>query len=395
MLNSRIVAFCGETFFDDCNGNYVAKPTSAAFLQDSFGVENVFACSPYKNELLSVGVSTVIAKEQFYKAPHYASTKDFCIKALFKRNFLGDYFKFCDSIIDKHEGDYFWVRTPSIGSIVFGLRALKRNQKVIHHMCADASSTWKDAKYSFIEKALGFLMSRVLRFLLSRICANKNTLNVCTGDVLEKFSSKYSSEQTVQFVDLMVKETIVDTFTPNPQSGELKLLFVGRIVEDKGIFDLINAISKSQSNTKLTVVGNGPDYDKAVSLVSKLKLDDKIEFTGQLSHSDLDPVFNEADITVIPSDNNYEGFPRVIMESWAKHKPVIVTHVGGIKAFVKDSENGLIIPRGDVVALTMAIDKAADSKFYEKLKLGAKLSSEVSTQDYWINQLKFAIKEHL
>lgn len=387
-MKKKIVAFCGETFYRNSDGTYVTKPTSAAFLQDTVGRDNVYVCSPYNDSILEHGISTTVQNEKFFKAPEYSSTKDFFLKSILKKGYLKKYIRFCDDVIMLNKGSIFWVRTPSVGSILFGLRVLKYNQKLIHHMCADSTNTWKDSKYNIIEKLMGFFISRVLRFYLKKICNNPNTLNLCTGDVLENFSRKIAPQRTKQFVDLMVKDN------PNPSKNtytkstdQLKLLFVGRVVADKGIFDLLNAIKLSPSKTNLTIVGDGPDLPQVIKFINNNNLNGQVDCKGQLSHDELDPIFNNSDVTVIPSDNNYEGFPRVIMESWSKGKPVIVTHVGGIKAFVCSGENGIIVPRGDVVALSQAIDEAAIESNYFRLQSGAIKSKNISHQDYWTNKV--------
>ena len=191
----KIIAFVGETFSSYQNKQYT-KPTSIAFLQDAFGVENVVAASPsIKVSNQPESYSTVVSAEQFYTFPHYSSTKQFFISCLTKKGYYKNYINIADRVIKENQGEYFWIRTPSLGSIVFGLRALKADQKVLHHMCADASNTWKDPKYKGLNKLVAFLTSRFIRNLLKRICSHKNTINFCTGDVLETFSRKYLSFQ--------------------------------------------------------------------------------------------------------------------------------------------------------------------------------------------------------
>ncbi|MGO2374023.1 MAG: glycosyltransferase family 4 protein [Pseudoalteromonas prydzensis] len=390
----KIIAFVGETF-QKFNGVCYTKPTSAAFLQDTIGKENVYVCSPCKDvEEKPTDFSTEVDESQFYSFPAYSSTKDFAIKAVFKRGYLKQYQEAADLIIKKHPGEYFWIRTPSIGSVVFGLQALNAGEKVIHHMCADASNTWRDTKYSLPEKVVGYLLSRFIRRKLSQICQYKNTINVCTGDVLEKFSLKYSPNKTYQFVDVMVKQPNI-SMTTYKKDKQLSLLFVGRIVEDKGIFDLIKVASEFSGNVKVKIVGGGPDLDQAKALVNTFNMQEHIVFTGQLQHKELSQLYCESDAVVVPSNNFYEGFPRVIMEGWSHHKPVIVSQVGGVKAFVNHKENGLIFTPGSQVELRSHISALlSDEMLYEKIKSGAVVMSEKSTQVYWINVLSALLKSN-
>ncbi|WP_076542428.1 glycosyltransferase family 4 protein [Shewanella sp. UCD-KL21] len=387
----KIIAFVGETF-EEYDGAFHAKPTSAAFLQDCIGKENVYVASSSKQTSgeQPVGISTTVASDHFYPFPPYQSTKDFVLKSLFKKGFLRQYVTLSEKIILEHDGAFFWIRTPSIGSIVFGLTALKLNQKLLHHMCADASNTWKDNKYKGLNKLFAFFFSKVLRSKLKKICAHDNTINLCTGDVLESFSQKYSAK-TFQFVDLMSKSTVstkvVTEASLNTESA-LNLLFVGRIVEDKGVFDLIQAISEQSCKVKATFVGDGPDLEKAIKFTQNKGLEHLINFTGQLPHTELNQLYAGCDLVVIPSNNNYEGFPRVIMEAWSNFKPVIVSNVGGINAFVKHEENGFIFEPGNVQALSLVVSNiVTNPELLTTMEKSIQHMASISNQDYWIKQL--------
>ncbi|MGI2216183.1 glycosyltransferase [Shewanella baltica] len=384
----KIIAFVGETFSDYQN-TYYTKPTSAAFLQDAIGTDRVYVCSPTLDvSEQPTSFSTMVANDHFHPFPRYSSTKDFFLKALLKPGFYNTYADAADKVIAHHKGSHFWIRTPSVGSIIFGLRALNAGEKVLHHMCANASNTWRDSKYSIFEKVFGYLLSRYIRHKLKEICQHPNTLNLCTGSVLEDYSKKYAPDRTVQFVDVMVKppkQLVEKLVTP----GFLNLLFVGRIVEDKGVLDLLHVASRLGDKCYVTIVGDGPDLDKAKSLAAQLCLEGKVMFTGQLPHQQLSEIYNQSDLVVVPSNNHYEGFPRVIMEAWSHHKPVVVADVGGIRAFVKDGENGLIFAPGNVEQFYQSIAKlAVDSMLYERLRNGAKVMEPQSLQSYWLDILR-------
>ncbi|MXR69411.1 glycosyltransferase [Shewanella sp. JBTF-M18] len=390
----KIIAFVGETF-ESFGGYYYTKPTSAAFLQDAVGMDQVFVCSPTVIAAEQpTRFSTKVASDHFHTFPKYSSTKDFVLKSLVNPGFFKRYAKAADDVIRQHPGAYFWIRTPSVGSIVFGLRALKAGEKVLHHMCADASNTWRDAKYSAFEKVFGYVLSRYIRHKLKQICRHSNTVNLCTGNALEDFSKKYAPDRTVQFVDVMVKppkQLVEKPVTP----GFLNLLFVGRIVEDKGVLDLLHVASRLGDQCHVTIVGDGPDLDKAKSLAAQLCLAGKVMFTGQLPHQQLSDIYNQSDLVVVPSNNHYEGFPRVIMEAWSHHKPVVVADVGGIRAFVKDGENGLIFAPGNVEQFYQSVAKiVADATLYTRLRQGAKVMASQSLQTYWLNVLRTKLVQH-
>ncbi|MFB2642106.1 glycosyltransferase family 4 protein [Shewanella bicestrii] len=390
----KIIAFVGETF-DVHAGVAYTSPTSVAFLQDCIGRDNVYVCSPMQEVTeLRGGYSTSVAVSQFYPAPNYRSTKEFLLKVILKPAFYQQFNAMADAVIAKHQGELFWIRTPSIGSIFFGLRALAAGQTVLHHMCADASNTWRDVKYSTFEKGFGFLVSRFLRYKLRQICKHPNTINLCTGNALEDFSKQVAPNNTYQFVDVMVKppeHVPVIGYKP----GKLRVLFVGRVVADKGVFDLLDVAKRLDKQCFFTIAGGGPELEQAKAYSAQLGLADRVVFTGQLPHSELAPLYDQHDVIAVPSNNYYEGFPRVIMEAWSHHKPVVVANVGGIRAFVKHDENGLVFTPGDQTQLYAALLRLADdSALYNKLYNGAALMAEQSLQRYWLADVKRILKLH-
>ncbi len=393
----KIVAFLGENYWNE-GEFYHAKPTSAAFLQQVTEDAGLLVLAPVTGNTLPANeASSHVHKQNFVAFPYYSSTKNFIVKSLTQKNFLKEFIKKCDFIINNDNHQIFWIRTPSIGAVIFGMRVLKYNKILINHMCADASNTWKDKKYSLIEKIFGFITSRLILAMLKKICSSPYTINLCTGDALEEFSKKANPENTHQFVDIMIKDVVSEINNSEVSLEEnkqiLNILFVGRIVEDKGIFELINAVAKKPNLFHLTIVGDGPDLAKCKNMIA-LKKVNNIIFTGQLAHSEISEAYNHSDVTIVPSNNYYEGFPRVIMESWYHGKPVIVSDVGGIKAFVKNETNGLIIDRGSSDSIFNALNRLySDQELYDRLKAGAFNMKKICTQRYWVSIVREAIKE--
>lgn len=393
----KLVAFLGENYWND-GVFYHAKPTSAAFLQEIVGNSNLLILAPVLNKKLSLNeASSHVHKDNFIAFPYYSSTKNFILQSLTNKSFLKEFIKKCDFVINNDKHKIFWIRTPSIGAVIFGMRVIKYDKILINHMCADASNTWKDKKYSLIEKMLGFITSRLILEMLKKICSSPHAINLCTGDTLEKFSRKFNPENTHQFVDIMIKDDASEINTSAVSLEEnkkiLNILFVGRVVEDKGIFDLINAVAKKTNLFHLTIVGDGPDLAKCKDMIA-LKQVNNIIFTGQLAHSEISEAYNHSDVTIVPSNNYYEGFPRVIMESWYHGKPVIVSDVGGIKAFVKNEINGLIIDRGSSDSIFNALNRLySDQELYDRLKAEALNMKKICTQRYWVSIVTEAIKE--
>ncbi|MFL2770840.1 MAG: glycosyltransferase family 4 protein [Rhodospirillaceae bacterium] len=151
----------------------------------------------------------------------------------------------------------------------------------------------------------------------------------------------------------------LDSFLPRNKptpSGPLRLLFVGRLVNQKGLDILFRALAAlgNQEKWALTIAGGGPLEDTLMDTAQDLDLHDRITFCGWLERSQLSIVYNEADVFVLPS--RAEGMPNAMLEAMAASLPVIGSRVAGIEEVVVNHETGLLVPPDDAEALTEALN---------------------------------------
>ena len=105
-------------------------------------------------------------------------------------------------------------------------------------------------------------------------------------------------------------------------------------------------------------MGDGRERDAIVRQVADLNLNEDVTFLGY--RRDVPNVLQGIDVVVIPSDK--EAFPRVALEAMAMRKPLIVSDAGGLTEAVEHGRTGIVVPRGDVEALTVALaELIADS----------------------------------
>ncbi|MCI5223606.1 MAG: glycosyltransferase family 1 protein [Candidatus Electrothrix sp. AR4] len=144
-------------------------------------------------------------------------------------------------------------------------------------------------------------------------------------------------------------------------SKPVRLLFVGRLEKKKGIFELLNSyrhLSKSRA-VELIIVGEGNASESARRIVSKYGLDDRVNFCGWLVGSELERVYAEADIFVLPSWA--EGLPNVMIEAMAAKLAVVISEVGNIPDVVKDGKEALLVSPRNKTALQLALTKVIDN----------------------------------
>ena len=139
-------------------------------------------------------------------------------------------------------------------------------------------------------------------------------------------------------------------------ASERILLFVGRLVPEKGLDTLINALPTILSggvNVKLVVVGEGPQKETYQGMASDRGLREKVMFAGYLDDWTLRALYRVADVTVVPS--KFEPFGIVALEAMAAHCPLVTTTTGGLNEIVDDGGTGLKVPINDPNALAGAI----------------------------------------
>lgn len=136
------------------------------------------------------------------------------------------------------------------------------------------------------------------------------------------------------------------------------LLFVGRLVEKKGLEYLIRAlppILKKHPEVTLTIVGSGPEEAAARSLCGALGVMRQVRFCGALPNTEVTALYQASEVLIFPSvvakDGDQEGFGLVMVEAMGCECAVIATDLPAIRDIVVDGKTGLIVPAKNPAAL--------------------------------------------
>jgi glycosyltransferase involved in cell wall biosynthesis len=157
---------------------------------------------------------------------------------------------------------------------------------------------------------------------------------------------------------------------------KLVLLFVGRLVEKKGVADLLTAITCLSKDVveriELWIIGHGTEFDRLTVMAVEYGIKDKVVFYGRLPNEQLPDFYAAADIFIAPSiidaDGDTEGQGVIFLEAMASGIPVIGTRTGGVAEMIDHGNTGLLVAPNHVDQLAAAIERLiADEPFRAKL----------------------------
>lgn len=157
----------------------------------------------------------------------------------------------------------------------------------------------------------------------------------------------------------------------------VKLLFLGWLEEKKGIFELLDSCLQLNDKTRfsLVVAGKGNAEEGAMEFVKDNGLVEKVDFRGWVEGNELEKLFHECDVLVLPSWA--EGLPNAMIEAMAAGLAVVVSAVGNVPSVLTDGKNGLLIPPKNVEALTKALFSLIDDPvFLKKLGMSAYVTAK-------------------
>ena len=140
-------------------------------------------------------------------------------------------------------------------------------------------------------------------------------------------------------------------------------MFVGRLVEKKGVQYLLEAVKLLERKLyqKLWIIGDGPDRQILMKKTKTLSLTDKVLFKGGIPYEKLRHFYNRSACIVVPSvdtqSGDREGFPTVYLDAMACGCPIVTTRIPGIENMIDDLKNGLVVEQKNAQALARAIEQ--------------------------------------
>jgi glycosyltransferase involved in cell wall biosynthesis len=223
-------------------------------------------------------------------------------------------------------------------------------------------STFFGVELTWMEKELPFL-SPVLR----RIVRGSDAVTAISTYTAERLRRQVPGADPAIIPFGATVEPLAELPAPRTDPGApFELLFVGRLVERKGVHLLLDALASLPAARRvvLRVVGDGPERARLQAQAERLELDARVVFHGFVTQDELKARIATCDAFVLPAvvdaKGDTEGLGVVLLEAMGYGKPTIASAAGGIVDIVRDGRNGFLVPPGDAPALADAISRMMD-----------------------------------
>jgi glycosyltransferase involved in cell wall biosynthesis len=173
------------------------------------------------------------------------------------------------------------------------------------------------------------------------------------------------AKDTIPTVSVIPMGTdLTHTFVPNPniKRATNQLLFVGRLVEKKGLTYLLRALQQLQPNfpnLELIIAGSGPLKNQLIEQTQQLGIEHQVKFVGRLTHIELVTLYQTSTLAVFPfiqtKDGDMEGLGLVMVEAMGCGCPVIASNLPAVRDVIWHEDTGYSVEPSNSSALSKAI----------------------------------------
>jgi len=296
--------------------------------------------------------------------------------------------------------DIVYTFTPKAGLLGMMASFLSRVPVRIHNIVGMPLMEATGKKFILLK-----FIERLTYFFSTNLFCNSFGLKKFINENLTKKDVKVIAQGSINGVDteffkntktLDEKELIRDKFKIDKK--DFVITFVGRIVKDKGINELIEAfvnLSKKYNNLKLLLVGDYEEHLNPIKNENKILIDSLDSIITVGFQNDIRDFLSITDLFVLPSYR--EGLPNSLIEAGSFGIPLLATNINGCNEIIDDGITGILVEKKSAKKLEEAIDKLLEDKeFYNSIKLKVRdRIIEKYEQKYFWNELKNEIKKSI
>lgn len=296
--------------------------------------------------------------------------------------------------------DIVYTFTPKAGLLGMMASFLSRVPVRIHNIVGMPLMEATGKKFILLK-----FIERLTYFFSTNLFCNSFGLKKFINENLTKKDVKVIAQGSINGVDteffkntktLDEKELIRDKFKIDKK--DFVITFVGRIVKDKGINELIEAfvnLSKKYNNLKLLLVGDYEEHLNPIKNENKILIDSLDSIITVGFQNDIRDFLSITDLFVLPSYR--EGLPNSLIEAGSFGIPLLATNINGCNEIIDDGITGILVEKKSAKKLEEAIDKLLEDKeLYNSIKLKVRdRIIEKYEQKYFWNELKNEIKKSI
>jgi glycosyltransferase involved in cell wall biosynthesis len=199
-----------------------------------------------------------------------------------------------------------------------------------------------------------------MRYFIKK-CLNYAEGVIVLGNTLKHIFDGLIPNEKIFIVENGIDITYSSTEVLSKEIRDKKrILYLGNLVESKGIFDIVKSIPKvvkENSNVIFTFIGAWDNFkfkSEVMEFIHQNSLENYTEFLGVLSGEKKSKMVLNSDIFVFPTFYPFEGQPLVLIEAMAAGLPIITTDHGCIAEMIEDKVNGIIIEKHNPIMIKEA-----------------------------------------
>jgi glycosyltransferase involved in cell wall biosynthesis len=255
---------------------------------------------------------------------------------------------------------------------LFWLNIVQRPDIVHINTGLDRKAYWRDLVYLAVVKLTGgkvvnqihggpmpdkfFPHNAPLTWLLRKGLGASNAVTVLSLKEYEAYTAFVPEVLVAHIPNAIELPAPLEKIQPSDASQPLRLIYIGRLVREKGVFEALDAIAqlhRSGHRLQFDIAGGGKAEEELRKRVITLGLDQVVHFHGPVFGNEKTRLWQNADVLVFPSYS--EGLPYSLLEAMAAGTPAITCPVGAIPDVVQHGVHGLFVPPRDVAAIAGAI----------------------------------------
>ena len=264
--------------------------------------------------------------------------------------------------------------------VQLALLLVRTGADAVHlNVSLDSKSYWRDLAYSIVARLLGrrivnqihggampqefFRGNALLTWVLRCFLVSSDVVTVLSSAELAAYRA-FDDRIRVHLVPNAIDPAgLADQARCYNADRPLRLVFVGRLVRAKGLFEIVAALAELQRAGRgfaFSIAGTGPDEGELRAAVTEAMLIDRVRFLGRVVAADKCRLWLASDVFLFPS--YMEGLPYALLEAMAAGCVPVTTPVAAIPDVMRDRAHGLFVPARDARALAAAIAALDDDR---------------------------------